>query len=641
MNLELVSMPWAMFDAPSAALGALSAYVQGHEPRVKVRCRSAFVDLWRRIPGPYQALSDEHLVGDLVYAAVLYPERRQAAVSAIEDILAALSEVNVKAVLRRTAAGKIPWERVFKVIEEHLEATAQQVAAQADVVGCTTTLTQLFSSLCLARRIKEIKPQIRIVLGGTSSHVAGSTLLDVYPFVDAVVRGEGEARLVALLQAWLGDGPVPSRASGILTRGAPASPSEIQVIGPSDPENLDALPFPDYDDYNERAEAESIHWTVPVEGSRGCWWNRAPRTGNPLHSCYFCGFNLLSGRRDKSPSRIASEMESLADRYRNVRFFFRDNALRQSGVDEFAHALRRSHHRFSFSVELRASITTDEIAELFQAGCASVQVGVEGLSTAYLRRMNKGTTTIQNLCAMRACCEFEIRNVSNLLIRFPGATADEVEETVRVVDNYACAYDPPNIAVFTLNPSSSVHARPDLFGVARSRTHAGYLAALPDDVASRLDLPYRDHDLVADPVSWDPVLAAVKRWRRRAELLKRSGLLTVESKAMVYYDGGDFLEIVDRRKDFQVFTLDKSWRDLYLFCTNIRSEQEIARRFASALSQQEVADQLGEMVDAKLMFREGDRFLSLAVAVRPEFALLRVREEKASAASEATLTPTR
>jgi hypothetical protein len=110
---------------------------------------------------------------------------------------------------------------------------------------------------------------------------------------------------------------------------------------------------------------------------------------------------------------------------------------------------------------------------------------------------------------------------------------------------------------------------------------------------------------------------------------------------MVYYDGGEFLEIVDRRKDFQVFTLDRSWRDLYLFCTNIRSEQEIARRFAGALSQQEVADQLGERVDAKLMFREGDRFLSLAVAVRPEFALLRVREEKANAASEAALTATR
>jgi hypothetical protein len=47
------------------------------------------------------------------------------------------------------------------------------------------------------------------------------------------------------------------------------------------------------------------------------------------------------------------------------------------------------------------------------------------------------------------------------------------------------------------------------------------------------------------------------------------------------------------------------------------------------------------MVDAKLMFREGDRFLSLAVAVRPEFALLRVREEKANAASEAALTATR
>ena len=640
MNLELVSMPWAMFDAPSAALGALSAYVQSHEPRVKVRCRSVFVDLWRRIPGPYQIISDQPMTGDLVYAAVLYPERRQSAIRAIEDMVAAESAVFAKAGLRRTSARKIPWERVFKAVEAHLEATAQQVAAEADVVGCTTTLTQLFSSLCLARRIKEIKPHIHLVLGGTSSHVAGATLLDVYPFVDAVVRGEGEERLVALLRAWLGDTPLPGLASGILTRGAPASASGIQSVGPSDLANLDTLPFPDYDDYNQRADAASIYWRIPIEGSRGCWWNRAPRTGNPLHACYFCGFNVQSARRDKSPARIASEMESLAGRYRNVRFFFRDNALRQSGVGELCQALRRSQYRFSFNFEVRASITTDEIAELFQAGCASVQVGVEGLSTSYLRRMNKGTTAIQNLCAMRACREFDISNLSNLLISFPGSTAEEVEETVRVVDNYACAYNPPNIAVFTLSPNSSVAARPDLFGIARSRAHAGCLAALPADVGARRDLPYRAHDLVADPVSWDPVLAAVKRWQTRFHFLKRTCLTEVESKVLFYYDGGDFLEIIDRRKDFQVFTLDKSWRDIYLFCTNIRSEQEVVNRFAGALSQQEVVDQLGEMVDAKLMFREGDRFLSLAMATRPELALRRIREEQASTAPAAALGST-
>ena len=57
---------------------------------------------------------------------------------------------------------------------------------------------------------------------------------------------------------------------------------------------------------------------------------------------------------------------------------------------------------------------------------------------------------------------------------------------MRVVDNYACAYNPPNIAVFTLSPNSSVAARPDLFGIARSRAHAGCLAALPADVGARL-----------------------------------------------------------------------------------------------------------------------------------------------------------
>jgi hypothetical protein len=44
MNLDLVAMTWASFDAPSAALGILSAYVQANEPRVRVRCHSALLE---------------------------------------------------------------------------------------------------------------------------------------------------------------------------------------------------------------------------------------------------------------------------------------------------------------------------------------------------------------------------------------------------------------------------------------------------------------------------------------------------------------------------------------------------------------------------------------------------------------------
>ena len=39
MKVTLVAMPWAMFNAPSAALGILSAYIKENEPEIPGRAR--------------------------------------------------------------------------------------------------------------------------------------------------------------------------------------------------------------------------------------------------------------------------------------------------------------------------------------------------------------------------------------------------------------------------------------------------------------------------------------------------------------------------------------------------------------------------------------------------------------------------
>jgi hypothetical protein len=58
-----------------------------------------------------------------------------------------------------------------------------------------------------------------------------------------------------------------------------------------------------------------------------------------------------------------------------------------------------------------------------------------------------------------------------------------------------------------------------------------------------------------------------------------------------------------------------SSRQIYLFCEKNRSLSEIAERFPG-FGQEKILPFLHLMVDKKLMFREGDRVLSLAVPVR-------------------------
>ena len=84
----------------------------------------------------------------------------------------------------------------------------------------------------------------------------------------------------------------------------------------------------------------------------------------------------------------------------------------------------------------------------------------------------------------------------------------------------------------------------------------------------------------------------------------------------MYGDGGDFLEIWDiREKHQKKFILSAEERDVYLYCETARSLDDIAARF-DTLTKKQIQDMLSEFDAFKLMFSEGDVYLSLAVKMR-------------------------
>jgi len=49
MKIALVAMPWAGFSVPSAAIGALAAYLRREEPALGVTCHSEFLSVVERL----------------------------------------------------------------------------------------------------------------------------------------------------------------------------------------------------------------------------------------------------------------------------------------------------------------------------------------------------------------------------------------------------------------------------------------------------------------------------------------------------------------------------------------------------------------------------------------------------------------
>src|SRR5262249_8481668 len=157
--------------------------------------------------------------------------------------------------------------------------------------------------------------------GSTVSGRVGPSLLAEYRFVDYIVQGEGEGPLAALLDLLANRPGATLKLDGVLTQSRDCAP--IAEPTTSETRDLDDLPFPDYDEYGVLAEEYGIGWALPIEGSRGCWWDRSKRAGNPKSTCYFCNLNVQwGGYRQKSVPRLAAEIDELSRRYRNLRLFF-------------------------------------------------------------------------------------------------------------------------------------------------------------------------------------------------------------------------------------------------------------------------------------------------------------------------------
>ncbi len=297
-------------------------------------------------------------------------------------------------------------------------------------------------------------------------------------------------------------------------------------------------------------------------------------------------------------------------------------------VRELAEAICTGHKEYNFFSAMRVNIQPSELLALKRAGLVFCECGIEGLSSSYLQRLNKGTSVILSLQAMKTCHELGLRNSTNLITDFPGGTQDEVAETVRNIQRYAISYAPAaRVTPFMLTGGSVVERFRHEFSIAHVRMHEFYRIGLPEDVYKQLvldELEWQGEGLRAD---WSEVESACNSWRDLHQQLAVDRRLPFRHP-LYYQDGGTFVEIFDRRHGYRSITLVEPWRSIYLFCMQIRSRESIDRRFAEAGAAC-VTEALRALVAENLIFEADGRYLSLAVASTPEIA-----ERRISAAPE-------
>lgn len=621
MEVGLVSMPWSSASRPSAAVGALTAFLRQRFGDWTVTPAYQYVDVAADLGLDLYRDVSEHCyeLGEVINLGALNPHRRDRVLDYVESRLGSVRMARSYSTSRKYDAGADA-ERLVDAISAHAEAAADALAS-CDVVGMTTCFGQLFGNVLLARLLKQRNPRIRTVLGGsTVSSRVGPSVLREYPEIDFVVQGEGEVAFADLLAAMAAGASTEGLGVASRDRSGAITPVQMREI-PS----LDELPVPEYAEYAEKAATLGLGWSIPIEGSRGCWWDRASRTGRPEQTCYFCNLNVQWKRyREKSSDRICAEVEELTSRFKTNRVFFLDNIIRHTGVEELAEGLVKVNRSLHIFYEMRASIRPGQILVLAEAGVSQVQFGIEALSSTLLKRINKGTRVIQNLEVMKTCYELDIDNKSNLIVGFPGSTETEVQETVRMIDEVALCWQPLEITEFALGMGSSVEVLQDRFGITKVRNRDYYKTGLPEETWSRLELLDLDFEFVEDQADWQPVRDARARWlaqhergsRRRAECL------------LEYEDGRDFLRIRDRRGAPRDHILTGMGRRFYLYASEIRTLEELYEAMGARTDDARAhLDRFIEDLRRKaLVFTEGQKVLSLAIARNARLAAARIRE---------------
>jgi len=151
------------------------------------------------------------------------------------------------------------------------------------VVGFSCSLGDRVPTLVLAKLLKMAKPDMHIILGGTSMDgLMGEAVIKAFPWISAVVRGDGETVLPTLVRELLANEPVSPQPGLCVRQGETVT---IHAESPKGKAKLMDNPVPDYHEYFQRiqdtgiSEAGKIH--IPVETSRGCWWFK--------RKCKFCG----------------------------------------------------------------------------------------------------------------------------------------------------------------------------------------------------------------------------------------------------------------------------------------------------------------------------------------------------------------
>ena len=246
---------------------------------------------------------------------------------------------------------------------------AKIIEQRPDIVAFSVYLWNRLLTLELVNCLKQIDPNLKIVLGGPEISFEPEDFFLRHP-IDALICGEGEMPLRHLLQAWQLGGE-PTAIPGLRLPKAPAANGRSLL------EDLDRLPSPFVEDLVDLRRG-----LVYFESSRGC-----------PYACSFCMSALDDQVRSFSIPRIFSDLQLLIDaEVPQIKFVDRtfnyDNHRSREILKFILRQNRCSHFHFEIGAHLLDEKTL-QLLEKVPAGMFQFEIGVQSSVPATLEKIGR------------------------------------------------------------------------------------------------------------------------------------------------------------------------------------------------------------------------------------------------------------
>ena len=180
---------------------------------------------------------------------------------------------------------------------DNIEDTVAKLS-RCDIVGFSTYVWNKNYNYTLARKVKELNPDCMIFFGGPEMPITKSDIFKKLPFIDVVIKSEGEIILRQLLDA-ISDNTSWFDIKGLLIN------KDGQAVDTGNGDrisNLEDLPSPYLTGVFDKimSEVTDVEWNATVETNRGC-----------PYACTFCDWGSLTYNKVKKfgLEKVFAELE--------------------------------------------------------------------------------------------------------------------------------------------------------------------------------------------------------------------------------------------------------------------------------------------------------------------------------------------